>query len=103
MAFPGVKDLCTPAFVYLMLSMIALVIIAFQNVFKSNEYCIGDFSCGVSSILLVFIFKVIYILFWTWILHLMCNAGYKSIAWFFVLFPFILFFVIIALFLLKYQ
>jgi hypothetical protein len=41
---------------------------------------------------MVFVVKVIGILFWTWILNLMCKDGHKEIAWFLVLLPFVLLF-----------
>ncbi len=39
--------------------------------------------------------------FWTFVLNCICKAGYKGVSWFLVLFPFVLMFVLIALFLLK--
>ena len=47
--------------------------------------------------MLVFIVKIIYILFWTWVLNLMCKDGHSGIAWFLVLLPFILLFVIMGM------
>jgi len=44
--------------------------------------------------------KVLYILFWTWVLNLMCKGGYKNVAWFLVLLPFVLFFVVLGLYIL---
>jgi hypothetical protein len=41
--------------------------------------------------------KVIYILFWTWVLNLMCKDGHTGIAWFLVLLPFIMLFVIMGM------
>jgi hypothetical protein len=43
----------------------------------------------------------LYILFWTWILNLMCRTGYASISWFLVVFPLVLFFVLIGLMMLS--
>lgn len=91
------KKLCTPAYVYLVISSIFLLIASLQNYGNINTYCLGDYSCDVSSTILIFLIKVIYILFWTWILNLMCGAGASGIAWFLVLLPFILMFILIAL------
>jgi len=98
MAITGLKNLCTPASVYLVISLIALFIMAAQNYFNgsTNVYCLGSYSCVVSSTLLVFVIKFIYILFWTWILNLICNAGATGISWFLILVPFLLLFVMIA-------
>lgn len=98
MAFPKkLKDLCTPSLVYFVISMIAIFIIVLQNIGNSNSYNLGSFSCRVPSTILVFIVKIIYILFWTWILNLICKDGYTNIAWFLVLLPFILLFVLMGL------
>jgi hypothetical protein len=98
MSFPRrLKDLCTPAAVYFILSMISLAVVFLQNIGNNGMYSVGSFSCRVPSTILVFIVKVIYVLFWTWILNLICRDGQKGIAWFLVLLPFILLFVIIGL------
>jgi hypothetical protein len=60
-------------------------------------YKFGSFSCFVPSTVLVLSIKLVYILFWTWILNLICKDGHSGIAWLLVLFPFILLFVIIGL------
>lgn len=90
MAIAGLRKLCTPSYVYLVISMIALFVLMIQNYGNVNTYCLGSFSCDVSSTFIVFLIKFIYILFWTWILNLICNAGAPGIAWFLVLLPFVL-------------
>jgi len=98
MAFPkSVKELCSPAALYFIVSILALVMILFQNLGNSNSYHVGNFSCSVPKTTLVFIIKLIYILFWTWVLNLMCKDGHSGISWLLVLFPLILFFVIISI------
>jgi hypothetical protein len=86
MAFPKkLKDLCTPAFVYFVLSMIGIIFSIIQNMGNKHIYKLGMFTARVPSTILVFIVKIIYILFWTWILNLICKDGHKGIAWFLVL------------------
>jgi len=98
MAFPKkLKDLCTPALVYFVISIIALVIMLFQNLGNNRKYSVGSFSFRVPSTILIFVLKLVYILFWTWILNLICKDGHVGISWFLVLFPYILFFVLIGL------
>jgi len=94
------KHLCKPAMVYLAVSVVALIAIAYQNIGLNNMYCMGDFSCYVPSTAAVIFSEGIYILFWTWILNLMCRTGYASISWFLVVFPLVLFFVLIGLMML---
>jgi hypothetical protein len=97
MKITGIKDLCTPSYVYLVISTIAVIVMAIQNFGNMNTYCVGSFSCVVGSTALIFAIKVLYILFWTWILNLICKAGVPQLAWFLVLLPFILFFILVTL------
>ena len=53
MAIAGLKNLCTPSYVYLVLSIIALIFMAIQNYGNINVYCLGSYSCVVSSTLLI--------------------------------------------------
>lgn len=97
MAFPTkLSQLCTPSYVYFIISALAIAISALQNMGNKNKYTLGIFSCYVPSCIMVFIVKVIYILFWTWILNLMCKDGHSGIAWFLVLLPFVLLFVLVG-------
>jgi hypothetical protein len=96
--FPtSVKELCTPAYLYFFISIFSLAIILLQNLGNSDSYTMGSFSCRVPSTTLVFIIKLIYILFWTWVLNLICKDGHTGVSWLLVLFPFILLFVMIGL------
>jgi hypothetical protein len=94
MAFPRkLKELCTPAFIYFLLSVIGILVTVVTNLGgRSNMYTLGNFSTPVPHTGLVFIVKIVYILFWTWILNLMCKDGHREISWFLVLLPFILYF-----------
>lgn len=103
MAFPkSLAQLCTPAYIYFILSVLMIVITAVQNMGNKGRYTLGMFSCMVPSCLLVFALKVVYILFWTWVLNLMCKDGHSEIAWLLLLLPFVLLFVAVGL-LMMYQ
>lgn len=97
MAIAGLKNLCSPAYVYLVISIIAIVIMGFQNYGNINTYCLGSYSCDVSSVGLIFMIKIMYVLLWTWILNLICRAGAPGVSWFLVLLPFILLFILLGL------
>lgn len=98
MAVVGIRKLCTPAYVYLVISIIAILVMAYQNYHNpANVYCLGVHSCNNTNITLIFVIKIIYVLFWTWLLNIICNAGATYVAWFLVLFPFILFFIFLSL------
>jgi len=97
MAVTGLRKLCTPSYIYLVVSAIALVVMLYQNIGNVDKYCLGSYSCTVSSTALIFIIKAIYILFWTWVLNLICRAGAPGVAWFVLLLPMILMFVLLAM------
>ena len=96
-----IRSLCTPAFIYFIISAMAVAMMMFQNIHSpKNKYCVGAYECQLSNEsykLGFFLGKIIYLIFWTWVLNLMCNAGYKDVAWFFVLLPIIGMFVAIAI------
>jgi hypothetical protein len=91
------KELCKPALIYFIISIVALVMLLFQNLGDNNNYHVGSFSCAVPNTAAIFVMKLIYILFWTYILNLICKDGHSSISWLLLLFPFLLFFVIIGM------
>jgi hypothetical protein len=98
MSFPkSLKELCAPASIYFIISIIALVLVVFQNLGNNHSYNIGTFSCRVPNTAIVLIVKLIYILFWTWILNLICKDGHTEISWLLVLLPWIFIFVTIGL------
>jgi hypothetical protein len=72
--------ICVPAMLYLILSIIALISMAFNNF-------------GTLSLLV----KVFFVAIWTWFLNFLCNQGYTTISWILVLLPLIVFILMILL------
>ena len=68
----NLSDLCTPAQIYFVISIITLILAVIKR-FK------------ISTIMM----KVITIAVWTWFLNFLCSKGYKSVSWFLVLLPFL--------------
>ena len=66
------KDLCTPAHLYLVLSIIAIII--------------GIFHKFSAMALLV---KMFWVALWTYLLNFLCKKGLSTVAWIFVVLPFI--------------
>ena len=97
MTVAGLRNLCTPSYVYLVISMILLIVMYIQNLNNVNVFCLGAYECDVTSVTAIFVIKIVYILFWTWILNLMCRAGASSIACLILLLPIILFFTLVAM------
>ena len=92
------RSLCTPAYVYLAMSVFFLIMLMFQNAGNSIEFCAGNFGCEVSSTAAVLLANGAYVAFWTFVLHALCKAGYTNISWFLLLLPFVAGFVFIGLF-----
>ncbi len=95
------KELCSPAALYFIISIIGLVLVMLQNLGNTDSYNVGNFSCRVPNTLFVFIIKFIYIVFWTYVLNLICNDGHVGISWLLVLLPWILLFVIMGMLMLN--
>ena len=96
----NIKTLCAPAKVYLFFGLLILLGMMKQNVSDSdNIFCFGNYECYVENKWILIVSKIIYIGFWTFILNVLCRGGYKNLSWFLILFPVILFFLLIILFL----
>jgi hypothetical protein len=85
-----IQSLCTPALVYFIISVLALFGMLFDNIENTNQYCFGNVSCNVANTSTIFIVEILFLVFWTWLLNFICSRGYTNIAWFILLFPFIL-------------
>ena len=100
--FPkSLKELCSPAMLYFIISMIALMMVLFQNLGNTNSYNVGTFSCRVPNTAVIFIVKFIYVLFWTYVLNLICKDGHTGLSWLLVLLPWILLFVMMGILMLN--
>ncbi len=96
-----IKKLCTPAYVYLVISALGLVLMMIQNAGNTDKYCVGEFECEVGSTAMIFLAKGLYVAFWTFVLNAICKSGYKNVSWFLVLLPFILLAIVIGMFMLS--
>jgi hypothetical protein len=85
-------SLCSPARIYLGLSVLVLSLLLVQNVFNANihELCVGSFKCKFPHIILLFVSQIIYVGFWTWLLNFLCQKGLKTLSWFIIVIPFLL-------------
>jgi len=84
--------LCAPALTYLVISILAVVVSLIQNAGNTQVYSAGHVSAPVQNTTYVFVLKIMWFLFWTWILNMLCNKGYKTVAWVLVAIPFLVFF-----------
>ena len=101
MAFPkSIKELCMPAMVYFVLSILTILIVLIQNLGNTDRYKIGNYSCRVTNTTLLFIVKIIYVLFWTYVLNLICKDGHKELSWILLFLPFFVFVSMVIFFML---
>lgn len=87
---PGLKNVCAPAAVYFVLSAITLFAMLMQNLGNPTAYCVGRYTCNVGDVNMLFIMKFVYVIFWTWLLNIICREGFESVSWVLVLLPYIL-------------
>ena len=85
---------CLPAKIYLGLSVLSLIALILGNAKRPNELSLGDYSCEMSEShkLIIYAFKVIYILFVAIVLDSLCKNGYTSLSYLLVFFPVIAWF-----------
>ena len=88
--------LCDPAKFYFIIATISYILILLQNLGERGRFALGSYSCRHSNPILLLVVQALYILFWTWLLNLICKLN-KNISWVIVLFPFLLFFVALGI------
>ncbi len=98
-AYKLFNSLCTPAQLYLGLSIIAVLSSCIQNIGNPNSFACGLMKAPSPINNAVYIaFEVVYVLIWTYLLNLLCKKGYTKVSWMVVLFLFIALFGVFWLF-----
>ena len=59
-----ISSLCSPAFIYIIISIIILLMTLFKSLNIMDT-----------------IISLFFILLWTWVLNYLCMKGYKIVAW----------------------
>ena len=88
--------LCDPAKLYFVISTVSYIFILLQNVGTQGRFTLGSYSCRHSNPALLLLVQALYIVFWTWLLDLICKIN-KGISWVIVLFPYLLLFVALGI------
>lgn len=92
------NSICTPAQLYLAISLVAIISMLIQNCEDNTVYRIGDMVVKTPCHNLAFFaVKILYVFLWTWILNLLCKKGFTGLSWLLVLMPIIGMFVLIGL------
>lgn len=69
------SKLCTPAFIYFVISFIYLIINSLKNF-------------NIMSIMV----NILFIVLWSLLLNLLCSMGYSIISWLIIILPFFILF-----------
>jgi hypothetical protein len=84
-----VKKLCSPAYVYFVVAAVAYAAAFYQNLRNKTTLALGKVRCAVPSCAVLFALKAAYIVFWAYVLNLICKDGHAGFAWFLVVLPFV--------------
>ena len=66
------SQLCTPALLYLIVSIIVAIVMTIGNKYPMK----------------FILFQLFCILLWTWVLNVICSSGYPIISWILIIIPF---------------
>ena len=87
---PSWSSLCTPSKVYLGLAIFWIVAIIVQNMANERMFLFAHLMMEVPSTMVMAALHIVWILFWAWVLNLICKDGHSGVAWFLVVFPYAL-------------
>jgi len=95
------NKLCSPAQLYLVISLLSFMTLFYQNYSNPHTFCIGNYESKTEcNNRVYFIFKLIYIAVWVFILQKLCSNGHSTVSWILVLLPIFGMFIITGLILI---
>jgi hypothetical protein len=85
-------NLCTPAKLYFIISLILLAVSFYYDITRNekDKICLGKVNCKLESRPTFYILNILFILLWAVILNLLCSYGWSKLSWFLFLFPYII-------------
>lgn len=92
----GLTSICAPAYVYLIISLLGFILIAIYSRYNPSLSCAGSFMSDDSNDTMSYIIKILYVVFWGWVLNVLCEQGYSTVSWILVFLPFIIFALILG-------
>ena len=100
-AFKLFNSLCTPAQLYLGISILSVLGLCYQNIGNPNVIACGLMKAETPiNNAFYLIFQVGYVLGWTYLLNILCKKGYNKLSWLLVLLPLVAMFLLIGLLIL---
>lgn len=101
--FKQIRQLCTPAKFYFIISVLSLLFMIISNIGNSKIFCMGNYECPVNNVYWIYIIKIIYLVITTIVLESLCKNGYSGLSWFLVFFPIIFYFIALGFFMINQQ
>jgi hypothetical protein len=84
-------NLCPQSKLYLIFSIIMFLTMVFQNSGNVDIYCLGKLNCDAPNLYMIYMIKILYTVFWTVILQMLCTANQPIIAWALLFYPILLY------------
>ncbi len=82
------QTICNPAVFYFTLAIFGTIVMLIQN--RGNPtHCIGNVNCKVPNTYLSTTINILMIIFWTFVVNVICSYGFVKCSWLLVLLPFI--------------
>ena len=91
------NELCAPAQLYLVISLISVLAMLYQNYSHPQQYCVGLYKQNLYVITEFTLYLNFYILLYGYLFYKNYVQGYKTISWIIVLLPIIGMFILIGL------
>lgn len=97
MAIIGLNNICVPAQIYMAVSLFLIFVMLLYTYYgKINISCLGKLSCDTTNHF-QFIIKIIFVLFWTWVLNIICKTYDESVSWAILLIPAAMFIIVLSM------
>ena len=84
-------ELCTPAHVFLVVSLLFFFFLSYNDYYNVNASCMASYQCTSQKKPVYYYLLVLVLIFiWTWVLNFQCQLGFSLIVWAEIIIPVIL-------------
>jgi hypothetical protein len=91
-----IQNLCTPAYVYLVITIISNIYFLINYGSNYTDYCRGHTNCINMSIIGLLIGEWLVSIIWITILNIVCKKGHTEISWVLMILPYFSIFFVLA-------